>query len=301
MQFFRKDCRKWRQTSPQGFTLIELLVVIAIIAILVALLLPAVQQAREAARRSSCKNNLKQLGLALHNYHDTHSCLPPGWVGPEDSGGTRWGWGTLLLPYIEQGPLYDTLRPGTPMTMPNVTTRPELGQPLAAYSCPTDIAPPTHPVYGNYGRSSYPASRQLLFHNTSTAFKDITDGLSNTILVGERARVFQEQGLRALGAIWAGRITSTGSVEGRANRPINTSWDGTAAQFATSVSVSGDNCSRLSWNSLHKGGAQFVFSDGSVRFLSENIDSGSSGCESNANRLYQNLYFPADGNVIGEF
>src|SRR4249920_1165294 len=88
----------------RGFTLIELLVVIAIIAVLVALLLPAVQQAREAARRASCKSNLKQIGLALHNYHETANTMPPGWIG-----GNRWGWAVMILPQIDQAPLYSTL------------------------------------------------------------------------------------------------------------------------------------------------------------------------------------------------
>src|SRR4051812_6730319 len=96
------------KTFKRGFTLIELLVVIAIIAVLIALLLPAVQQAREAARRSQCKNNLKQIGLALHNYHDTANTLPPGWIGDPtgSNAGNRWGWGTMILPYLDQAPLY---------------------------------------------------------------------------------------------------------------------------------------------------------------------------------------------------
>ena len=102
-----------------AFTLIELLVVIAVIAVLIALLLPAVQQAREAARRTQCKNNLKQLGLALHNYHDTYSCFPPGWLNDPvlmtntaDAMNTaRYAWGALLLPFIEQSNIYNIIRP----------------------------------------------------------------------------------------------------------------------------------------------------------------------------------------------
>src|SRR5689334_25410189 len=101
----------------RAFTLIELLVVIAIIAVLIALLLPAVQQAREAARRTQCKNNLKQIGLALHNYHDTFRLFPPGYVDrngnpnltPDNDLGPGWGWAAFLLPYIDQSPLYSPI------------------------------------------------------------------------------------------------------------------------------------------------------------------------------------------------
>ncbi len=134
-----------------GFTLIELLVVIAIIAILVALLLPAVQQAREAARRSSCKNNLKQLGLAVHNYHDTYRVLPPGYVTQEnsvDAGGngprSGWAWNAYILPFMEQGPLYDILQPGRTLASDAAATGASataMKQPLESFRCPSDVAP----------------------------------------------------------------------------------------------------------------------------------------------------------------
>ena len=103
-----------RNAVARGFTLVELLVVIAIIAVLIALLLPAVQQAREAARRTQCKNNLKQIGLALHNYHDNYNALPPGWIGvtnggPDIYGLNGWGWASRILPQIDQSPLYNQL------------------------------------------------------------------------------------------------------------------------------------------------------------------------------------------------
>jgi len=134
--FLEDYMRNWnvpypKPNEPRGFTLIELLVVIAIIAILVALLLPAVQQAREAARRSSCKNNLKQLGIALHNYHDTHSVFPPGWMHPGISAtGTAsgdndlgvWSWSTMVLPYVEQSAVYDALQPGQYYPPPTTDT-----------------------------------------------------------------------------------------------------------------------------------------------------------------------------------
>lgn len=142
-------------TNRRGFTLIELLVVIAIIAILIALLLPAVQQAREAARRSQCRNNLKQIGLALHNYHDNYNAFPPGALAmnvttgvayklgdaePSRSNvGGGWGWSTFILPFIDQAPLYSSLNPNGnnfPLN-PTALTRTI----LPVYICPSEASP----------------------------------------------------------------------------------------------------------------------------------------------------------------
>ncbi|WLD14149.1 DUF1559 domain-containing protein [Planctellipticum variicoloris] len=138
--------------KPAGFTLIELLVVIAIIGVLVALLLPAVQQAREAARRTQCKNNLKQLGLGLHNYHDAHNIFPPAYIGaigtagtafgvtyPDDNanGPSGFGWGTLLLPYIDQAPLYNSLDFTQPCWSPAFSAAAQTK--LAAFLCPSAV------------------------------------------------------------------------------------------------------------------------------------------------------------------
>lgn len=146
-----------------GFTLIELLVVIAIIAVLISLLLPAVQQAREAARRTQCRNNLKQIGLALHNYHDLHNTIPPGWIsGPQ--GPTRWGWATFILPQLDQAPLYANIAGSMGMDVNSnsatgfnavLTTLPQPG-PLQtnvnAYRCSSDAASPmvTTPLSNGY-------------------------------------------------------------------------------------------------------------------------------------------------------
>ncbi|MEM7812253.1 MAG: DUF1559 domain-containing protein [Planctomycetota bacterium] len=173
----------------RGFTLIELLVVIAIIAILVALLLPAVQQAREAARRTACKNNLKQLGLAVHNYYDVHSVMPPGWMiqGPGGSGGgggattdgrdfdagfclipniaishAAWAWSVYLLPQLEQPATYELFNPGDVSastlnngTIPNVGStadfREAMATPLGVFRCPSDPAPVTNDMLGIQG------------------------------------------------------------------------------------------------------------------------------------------------------
>ncbi len=119
-----KRCR-----IQQGFTLIELLVVIAMIAILIALLLPAVQQAREAARRTQNRNNLKQIGIALHNYHETASMFPPGWIGvtgtrPDVAGRSGFGWAAFILPMLEQQPLHRRIEfSSSIMSAPNAIAR----------------------------------------------------------------------------------------------------------------------------------------------------------------------------------
>src|SRR5262245_59238668 len=162
-----------------GFTLIELMVVIGVISLLVALLLPAVQQAREAARRGQCKNNLKQIGIALHNYHETSNTLPPGWIG-----GNRWGWAAMILPQLEQTPLTNSFSgftgvdttgaaaTGFNAVMPTLSMPNSLQTNLPVYRCPSDtttgnvtpplvngtwnISPPPTPVTTIFGRSNYP-------------------------------------------------------------------------------------------------------------------------------------------------
>ncbi len=212
-------------TSRRAFTLIELLVVIAIIAILVALLLPAVQQAREAARRTQCKNNLKQIGLALHNYHDTYGCFPPGRTRNTYSGqGVGWyrgniGWLPRLLPQMEQGNLFQSIDwslgyagvrgsdgdQGVNGANPNGARR----QIIPAFRCPSDpgngsvpwITPTGQAVSGRSTNASYATTNYaaavgnatrlngnppgLFGQNTKRSFRDITDGSSNTVVVSE--------------------------------------------------------------------------------------------------------------------
>ena len=134
------------KSKRRGFTLIELLVVIAIIAILIALLLPAVQQAREAARRSQCKNNLKQIGLAMHNYHDIHGMLPPGWCHPDVPNGQTqdvFSWSTYILPQMDQVTMFDQLGATNSNSMEGGGTTVTVAlaqQNLSAYDCPTDTS-----------------------------------------------------------------------------------------------------------------------------------------------------------------
>ncbi len=218
------------QRRVGGFTLIELLVVIAIIAVLVALLLPAIQQAREAARRAQCKNNLKQMGLALHNYHEMNRSLPPGWIG-----GNRWGWAVFILPELDQSSLYNLLggTKGVNVTgatalgfnavMPSLIMPNALQTALTVYRCPSDsgtnlVTPPLSDGYTiattpaanttSFGRSNYAGVEGAVVNlaviptttnglgggafsqNSSRRFRDFIDGLSNTFLVGERRTPF---------------------------------------------------------------------------------------------------------------
>ena len=263
-------------TTRSAFTLIELLVVIAIIAILIALLLPAVQQARESARRTQCRNHLKQIGLALHNYHGTHQRLPPAFIrGTGTTMAPGWGWGTFLLPGMDQAPLYNALNVGAPMP---ATANTETRTPLAMYRCPTDTGAVLNSARGDHATSNYVAvwgnasstwagptnahkvissGNGLFAASSSTQFRDMTDGTSNTLAVGER--IFGTMGtLTSNGAIWAGMPSD---AQGGANfYPL----DNATNYRLNSVS----SC----FSSRHTGGAHFVMGDGAVRFLSENVN-----------------------------
>lgn len=209
-------------TGQLGFTLIELLVVIAIIGILLALLLPAVQAAREAARATECRSNLKQIALAIHNYHDRTGVLPPAWTSEPESIQGGWGWGAMLLPDIEQANLFHKLRFDDLMT--STHSQQWYLQSIKSYVCPSDAFPlsgtvivqePEWPQWPpgstafhppaqscmEFSRSNYPAvygstnakdargaGNGLLFRNSSIKFRDIVDGTSQTFMVGERRR-----------------------------------------------------------------------------------------------------------------
>jgi prepilin-type N-terminal cleavage/methylation domain-containing protein/prepilin-type processing-associated H-X9-DG protein len=284
-----------QSVRSRGFTLIELLVVIAIIAILIGLLVPAVQKVRAAAARIQCENNLKQMGLAMHGYHDTYKHFPPGFNNAAP--GLNWGWASLVLPWLEQKTMQDNLALSNTLSPTNFTQ-----MELAIFVCPADPnSGPNNPWFpSGYGRSNYPVSEQICDGGSKIKILQITDGTSNTIMIGERDTK------DSIGALWPGRDNglpttpagvSVASVMGRPNWPINTKYAG-----GTTCCAADTTGTRFAWSSQHSGGANFVFADGSVHFLTESIASDPAQRTANkpvyANYPLQNLYFRDDGNPL---
>jgi len=283
-------------TRRTGFTLIELLVVIAIIAILIALLLPAVQQAREAARRSQCKNNLKQIGLGLHNYHDLYNTFPPGavmrfpdttstnWCRSTANGGGSFGgapWTVLILPQIDQASIYNKLdfnEPFSTSSLPTTAPNGDFIPYLPAYVCPSD------PEMGGQKSSNYVGAsgggaapdcftsegrnfyvNGILYTNSRTRIADITDGSTNVFLVGET---------RYNSLTPDGRPRWSASGKGGSSNGLLQNLAGALEQinlFPISKRSTAGAVSQL-FGSMHVGGCHFLMADGSVHFVSENID-----------------------------
>jgi prepilin-type N-terminal cleavage/methylation domain-containing protein/prepilin-type processing-associated H-X9-DG protein len=290
-----------------AFTLIELLVVIAIIAVLIGLLLPAVQKVREAAARMKCTNNLKQIGLGMHNYIDSYQHLPCLAV---TNGSGRWGWPVALLPFIEQGNIYQQL--GSPdiylltTPAPLTTTPTPLEQTnISIFQCPSDSdSSPTNPNFFNYGKSNYIASEAVITWADNGAFSKtkigmITDGTSNTFLAGERDSKV------SIAAIWAGRERTGGALGGQCRERPNLQYHGNRGDTCCSNDKDDtgtiDVCRRNSFTSQHVGGVNFVFCDGSVRFVTDNIETDPNvvgiicGPTPRTNFTYQKLFWPDDG------
>jgi prepilin-type N-terminal cleavage/methylation domain-containing protein/prepilin-type processing-associated H-X9-DG protein len=281
------------RTRRFGFTLIELLVVIAILAILIALLLAAIQYVREAANRVQCQNNMKQIGLALHQYHDAFGKFPPAldWINRDEY---YLGWPARILPNIEQAPLYQTIsseyaRVSSPWGYaPTGPTRPHygLGVVMGLYGCPSDprlaelatdqpIAGPGYSFTTSVGLTSYlgnagttSTSFDGIFYPMSTIrLTQIIDGTTNTILIGERPP--SDDGF------WGWWYAGSGfDLTGYADVTMGSR----SVDYANYIGCStvylnfqpgnyNDPCAQLHWYSMHTGGANFCFADGSVRFL----------------------------------
>ncbi|EAQ78990.1 DUF1559 domain-containing protein [Blastopirellula marina] len=296
--------------ARSGFTLVELLVVIAIIGVLIALLLPAVQQAREAARRMQCSNNLKQLGIVMHNYHDTFGRFTPGVVGLVNfDGGRGTGsfdgnpptWMLMILPFIEQAALYDGMKShldggGNPATAPGRFTV------IDGLTCPSDpngrkitnIEPSVWS--GNFGFAGNYVScsgsevftptadanmrnrNGIFYANSRTDLADVTDGTTNTLLMGEilvvpdvAPRNSTNQDLR--GSYYFGRRASGSFSTLEPPNTIVGDRSSSCRNFmrAPCNGAGTDNMVIYS-RSFHPGGAEFGLADGSVRFISETVD-----------------------------
>ncbi len=326
--------QRLRAVVTKGFTLIELLVVIAIIAVLIALLLPAVQQAREAARRTQCKNNLKQLGLALHNYHDTYLMFPINTENWQAGGGNTASWMARILPYIDQAPLYNQLswNGGDRFTFPNQVVG---GKAICQYTMPGFMCPssPTPPItsqsfgYDNgngrdgnaaktdydgnmgwawtgwkdcgafggnangspwvdrsreAGHAEFAGNEGCFFYSGAfrCAIRDITDGTTNTVIVAEnhnwrRGKGFPGEDNKA--GAWAVTIGSS--------TPIYTSINDARAVNQP------DDSRCTTWSSVHVGGAHGLMSDGSTKFINENLDIN----------VLRGVVTRARGEILGDF
>jgi prepilin-type N-terminal cleavage/methylation domain-containing protein/prepilin-type processing-associated H-X9-DG protein len=305
----------------RGFTLVELLVVIAIIGILIALLLPAVQAAREAARRSQCTNNMRQIGLALHNYHDTFKSFPSGWIHPIPTRHDAWGWGALILQFAEQGPLHDVLEVGIgfppssddnpdPIKLPAAQTF------LSMYRCPSDTGPDVNtdaPGNRNYipdvsvsnyacssrscrplgdNQSSSDPRKGGFYANSKTKMRDVTDGTSNSIAVGERAWFLRDLDIGA--ANWIG--CAGAEKDQRCIKCIGIAPRGLINDTSSRTRA------QSSMSSLHPGGVNVTMFDGSTRFISENIDHDVQNDELDPiDSVLEYLLAIGDGNPVGDF
>lgn len=285
-----------------GFTWIELLTIITVVTVVLSLVAPAVVNSREVARNNQCKNHLKQLGIAFHNYHDTFGRFPPGWTNHHDAPGTgtRYGWSVFLLPYLNQIQIYKQFEFNLQVATPGGP----FATPIKNLRCPSDSTADQNPLRGGFGTSNYSgnfgdkAPPRLLMDtlteywpgqaatpkqssgffgvNSSRGIRNVTDGLSNTFLAGERS-------VTSGAGIWMGV---------RGNNYENDQV--TDCSFGNEI-----NSGFSAFSSRHPGGSQFLIGDGVVRFVNENIQS--SAGTGNAMGIYQRLSHISDGNIISNY
>ena len=338
-----------RSKRRQGFTLVELLVVIAIIGILVALLLPAVQAAREAARRMQCGNNLKQLALSLHNYHDTYKVFPSGYLTKPNTAirsvaVDMWSWGAVSQRFMEGNAATDAMDTGTTTLTAAIPAFAMVGgaaptsgmrildMVVQAHRCPSDVGPGTNDARLMQGTatatSNYVAANSagdlsengggivnaigntvaqgLFRQDTALGFRDITDGSSNVIALGERRWRTQAvngtvltvgagnvYGRRPLGGLTAADVDNFADVLGGGLVPIN--YRVLAGAVPEPI--------RRGFSSQHPGGAVFALADGSVRFTSETVQHTFSGPNNanNVDSVFEFLLAIQDGNPVNDF
>jgi len=311
--------------ARHGFSLIELLIVIALLAVVVGLLVPAVQKAREVANGNACQNNLRQIGLAMHHYQDGQGCLPAGYVaslpyvdGASDTS-PGWAWPALILPYMEQGNLADSIDFSLPIADPKNGLAVKTF--VKAYLCPSDVwfedpftitdafstpicsvAPMSYAACcGNDNSDTTGASGNGVFYrNSHVRLTDISDGTSATIMVGERA-------WSCANGIWAGAITGGVMARGKMNPclPIVPGASFPAptlvlshahlnnAQFDADGSAGMDD-----FSSRHAGGSNFLFADGSVHFIRNVPADNPDGSYTPEGVIFQALGTRAGGEVV---
>lgn len=305
-----------QKTKVRGFTLIELLVVIAIIAILIALLLPAVQQAREAARRTQCKNNMKQMGLAMHNYHDTFNVFVFGSRGfqssPDD---TRMCFFQSILPYVEQTAMYNQVNFSatswaniTTLGTTYVSTNTLIMTPVPAFMCPSDpgsgkrqVSTAVRGFYSNYlpihgsgpmGPVATTTQNGMFYIISSTRIRDVTDGTSNTAMMAEII-LTPESIYDGRGRVWE---SYDGNTLVSTMNPPNTTIADNITQACGNCTTPRAPCVnsgslQMAARSVHTGGVHITLADGAVRFVSDNINTAT----------WNNLGARNDGVVLGDF
>ncbi len=319
-----------RSFRKRAFTLIELLVVIAIIAVLIALLLPAVQQAREAARRSQCKNNLKQAGLALHNYHDVYNTFPIG--NNQALGGGNWGqsfW-VGLLPYLDQAPIYNQWNSEVPNSGYNYAANMNVvagkmipvarcpSSPMGAYEFSPHNGPNPGPAVATYAgiAGAYPdpqgrapaygngfsSTGGVLFYRSRIRMGDISDGSSNVMLIGEQSDWCVQTGTtqqRIAIHSWPhgmfmgspGSDRSFNCATVRYNIGYKQAEGGHNFNPCPTTGVCGNSGTNNPIQSAHTGGAHVLLGDGTVHFLSSSLDMS----------ILLNLATRDDGVPVGQF